>query len=802
MIPELGHFALILALVLAATQAVLPLAGAARGDGVWMAMARPAAAGQFTFVAVAFAALAYSFLINDFSVENVAHNSFSQLPPVYRFTAVWGSHEGSLLLWILLLAAWTLAVAAFGRRLPADLLARVLGVMGIVSTGFLLFLLTTSSPFRRLWPVPADGADLNPLLQDPGMVAHPPMLYMGYVGFSVAFAFAVAALLAGRLDEAWARWARPWTTTAWAFLTAGVALGSWWAYYELGWGGWWFWDPTENAALMPWLSGTALVHSLAVTGRRGSLRVWTLLLAITTFALSLLGTFLVRSGVLSSVHAFAIDPARGVFILALLALVVGAPLLLFALRAGRLAGAPGFAPLSREALLLANNVLLLTAAASVLLGTLYPLFLDALGFGKISVGPPYFDTVFVPVAVPVLLLMGVGPLTRWGGDRAGDLWRRLRLAVLAGIAATVAAMLVLASWRPLAGLGLFLAAWIAATALANLIARWRAAPRGLFRRLAAPTAGFYGMTLAHLGVATVVVGISLVSAFESERQVRMAPGDTVTLAGYTLRFDGVSRVDGPNYVAARGEMEVTDGQTRPFPLHPEKRIYNASEMTMTEAAIDSGLTRDLYVSLGQPLGDGAWSVSVYHKPFVGWIWAGSILAVLGGFVTLAGGRRGRGSLVGAVLVVWLGSGAGLPPDAAAREARPLAEDPVLEERLVRLAEELRCVVCQNESLASSRADLAEDLRREVRDLLRTGKSDQEVVEFLTRRYGDFILYRPPFRPDTWLLWLGPALIAAAAAGGLLLYLRRSAAAAAAPAAEAPRAAEAAHHDLDQESRPS
>jgi cytochrome c-type biogenesis protein CcmF len=619
LIPEIGHFALIQALLLACVQAVLPLVGAARGMPRWMAMARPAAAGQLVFVAIAFGCLAWSFVTNDFSVENVAHNSFSELPPVYRLTAAWGSHEGSLLLWILLLALWTGAVAAFSRGLPGDVAARVLAVMGLVSAGFLLFLLLTSNPFRRLLPAPPDGADLNPLLQDPGMVAHPPMLYLGYVGFSVAFAFAMAALLAGRLDPIWARWARPWTTAAWVFLTLGLALGSWWAYYELGWGGWWFWDPTENAALMPWLSGTALLHSLAVTERRGCFRAWTVLLAITTFALSLLGTFLVRSGVLSSVHAFATDPARGLFILALLVLVIGASLLLFALRASRVGLGEPFTPLSRESLLLANNVLLLTAAASVMLGTL-------------SVGPPYFDTVFVPMALAVLLLMGAGPVARWRVTTLAELGRRLRWAPVATVALTLVVLAALDLWQVYPGLGLLLAVWVVVATAVNL---------GTRRRAAVPPNGraVYGMGLAHVGVAVTVVGVTLVSALEDDREVRMMPGDAVSLAGYSVRFDGVSRVEGPNYLAARGAFAVTRDGVGLLTLYPEKRLYNASGLTMTEAGIDYGFTRDLYVSMGSPLGEGAWSVRLYHKPFVGWIWGGALLMALGGVLAATDRRR-------------------------------------------------------------------------------------------------------------------------------------------------------------------
>ena len=460
MIPELGHFALILALLLSALLGTLPLAGAQRGVGVWMALARPLAVGQFLFIAFAFGCLAYSFVANDFSVVNVATNSNSRLPLQYRIAASWGSHEGSMLLWVFMLGAWTMAVALRSRHLPDEMVARVLGVMGLVAFGFLLFLLLTSNPFERLFPPAADGRDLNPLLQDPGMVFHPPLLYMGYVGFSVAFAFAIAALIGGRLDATWARWSRPWTTLAWSFLTCGIMLGSAWAYYELGWGGWWFWDPVENASFMPWLIGTALIHSLAVTEKRGTFKAWTVLLAICAFSLSLLGTFLVRSGVLTSVHAFATDPRRGVFILAFLALVIGGSLVLFALRAPKVGGGGRFDAISRETMLLANNVLLIAAAGSVLLGTLYPLFLDALNLGKISVGPPYFDAVFVPLMTPLVFLMGVGPLARWKQASVPDLWQRLRWALAVSVVTALLVPLAAGKWTPMASFGLLLAAWI------------------------------------------------------------------------------------------------------------------------------------------------------------------------------------------------------------------------------------------------------------------------------------------------------------------------------------------------------
>jgi len=641
-IPEVGQFALALALCLALAQSVLGIGGAARGDRIWMAAARPAAQGQFVFIAIAFACLTYSFVINDFSVEYVASHSNSALPLQYRIAGVWGGHEGSLLLWALMLGVWMTAVTVFSRHLPDDMVARVLGVMGLVSIGFLAFTLFTSNPFTRLFPAPADGRDLNPLLQDPGMVMHPPMLYMGYVGFSVAFAFAIAALLAGRLDAAWARWSRPWTTVAWAFLTVGIALGSWWAYYELGWGGWWFWDPVENASFMPWLMGTALIHSLAVTEKRGSFRSWTVLLAIFAFALSLLGTFLVRSGVLTSVHAFATDPARGVFILVFLAVVIGGSLLLFASRTARIGLGGSFEPVSRESFLLSNNVLFAAATGSVLLGTLYPLALDALGLGKISVGPPYFDSVFAAVMAPAVFLMGVGPLARWKKASLPELAVRLRWAFGVSLTAALVIPFLLGRWSVLVSLGLLLALWIAASSVIQLRERLRnaAGGAGIRARLATTPRAYYGMLLAHLGVAVFVVGVTLVKGYESERDVRMSPGDTVELAGYVFRFDGVRDVNGPNYVAARADIHVSRGGRTVTRMHPEKRTYRVQNQPMTEAAIDPGFTRDLYVSLGDSVGPTSWIVRVQVKPFVDWIWGGCLLMALGGLLA-ASDRRYR-----------------------------------------------------------------------------------------------------------------------------------------------------------------
>jgi cytochrome c-type biogenesis protein CcmF len=640
MIPEIGQFALIIALMLALTQAVLPMVGVSRGRQNWVAVGVPAGQAQFIFVAIAFCCLAYSFIINDFSVLNVATNSNSRLPLHYRLAATWGSHEGSLLLWSLMLALWTTAVTLFSRHLPEDMLARVLSVMGVISVGFLLFMLLTSNPFARLFPAAPDGRDLNPLLQDPAMVIHPPMLYMGYVGFSVAFAFAIAALIGGRLDATWARWSRPWTTVAWIFLTCGIALGSWWAYYELGWGGWWFWDPVENASFMPWLVGTALIHSLAVTEKRGGFKSWTVLLAIAAFSLSLLGTFLVRSGVLTSVHAFATDPKRGIFILAFLTVVIGGSLLLYAWRAKQVGLGGKFDVVSRESLLLSNNVLLAVAAGSVLLGTLYPLIIDALGRGKLSVGPPYFNTVFVPLMVPAIFLMGVGPIARWKKASVPELAVRLRWAFLASAVTAVALPFLFGQWKILVSLGLLLATWVITTAAVNIWDRVKTTSGELsvWQKLRTPSRSYYGMHLAHLGVAVFIIGVTLVTGYQEEKDVRMVAGDTVNVAGYDFRMKGVADVMGPNYRAARAEVEITRNGKPLNTMYPEKRSYLASGNSMTETAIDTGLFRDLYISLGEPLPGGAWSVRVHYKPFVSWIWGGALLMALGGGLAVSDRR--------------------------------------------------------------------------------------------------------------------------------------------------------------------
>ncbi len=639
MIPELGHLAMILALCLAVVQATLPLIGAWRGDRQWMGLAQPAAWGQFAFLGFSFACLTYAFMVDDFSVAYVAHNSNSALPWYYKFSAVWGAHEGSLLLWAFILAGWTFAVAIFSRQLPEDMLARVLGVMGLISIGFLLFLIVTSNPFERLLPqVPMDGRDLNPLLQDFGLIVHPPMLYMGYVGFSVAFAFAIAALLGGRLDAAWARWSRPWTLVAWAFLGLGIALGSWWAYYELGWGGWWFWDPVENASFMPWLVGTALIHSLAVTEKRGVFKSWTVLLAIAAFSLSLLGTFLVRSGVLTSVHAFATDPERGVFILVFLLMVVGGSLTLFAMRAPVVKSQVGFGLWSRETLLLVNNLLLVVATAMILLGTLYPLLLDALSGAKLSVGPPYFNAMFVPLIGALMLTLGVGILVRWKDTPLKWLLGMLTPVLITSVVLGGLGSLLFGdfNWAVLAVS--LLAAWVVIAGIRDLLDKTR--HKGLFKGMRSLAPSYWGMHLAHLGLAVCAIGVVLTSHQSAERDLRLAPGESLSLGGYEFVFEGAVHHEGPNFTSDKATIRVLDGDKQIATLHPEKRLYTVQQMPMTEAGIDAGFTRDLYVALGEPLGDGAWAVRVHIKPFVRWIWLGGLMMAFGGMLA-ASDRRYR-----------------------------------------------------------------------------------------------------------------------------------------------------------------
>ena len=640
MIPELGNFALILALCMAIIQAFFPLLGAARGNVTWMSLARPAARTQLFFVALAFGILTYSFVNSDFSVLYVANNSNSALPLMYRFSAVWGAHEGSLLLWVFILAIWTGAVTIFSRDLSDVFVARVLGVMGLISTGFLLFLLTTSNPFLRLHPAAPDGADLNPLLQDPGLIVHPPILYTGYVGFSVVFAFAIAALLGGQLDSKWARWSRPWTIVAWSFLSIGIALGSWWAYYELGWGGWWFWDPVENASFMPWLAGTALIHSLSATEKRGVFKNWTVLLAICAFSLSLLGTFLVRSGVLTSVHAFATDPARGIFILVLLGIVIGGSLVLFALRAPAMGKGGSFSLVSRETFLLINSALLTVAMATVLLGTIYPLIIEAFGLGKLSVGAPYFNAVFIPLMIPVTIVLGFGVMSRWRSDDLARLWGPLKY-ILAGSAVLGILLVVMlmqsASYKAM--LAVALAAWIICSTLYSMIQRLRHQGLSVFKFYQLPS-NFQGMCLAHIGFAVTIIGVCVTSQYSTEIHKRMAIGDSVDLDGYTFTLKALTQHKGPNYTAVQAAVDVTHNGVPETTIFSQKRTYSVRSMPMTEAGIDPGLTRDLYVSLGEPLDNNSWSVRIYHRPYVRWIWLGAIFMALGG-VFAATDRRYR-----------------------------------------------------------------------------------------------------------------------------------------------------------------
>ena len=628
---ELGHFALIVALLLAIAQAGFGLAGAALGSSRHMAVARPAVAGQWVFVAVAFAVLAWAFYRNDFSVAYVANNSNSALPAFYRFAAVWGAHEGSLVLWALALATWSLAVAAFSRQLPESFAARVLGVLGVVSTGFLLFILLTSNPFERLVPAATDGRDLNPLLQDFALTVHPPMLYIGYVGFSVAFAFAVAAMLEGRLDARWARWTRPWTTLAWLFLTVGIALGSWWAYYELGWGGWWFWDPVENASFMPWLVGTALIHSLAVTEKRGLFRSWTLLLSILAFSLSLLGTFLVRSGVLISVHAFASDPGRGLFILAFLGVCIGGSLALYAWRGAQFRTRGGFEAISRESFLVFNNVLLMVATGLILVGTLYPLFLDALGLGKISVGPPYFNKVFLVPAVPLIGLLAVGMHAGWKKARLGPMKRPLVVMALASLAAAFAIPVL--AWGDLHWLtvvGVTAAAFVMLSALYE--------PYDRLRHRQRIPASVLGMCVAHLGVGLLTLGVSVTQTYRIEKDIALSPGERFELRDYTFEFVSTRPVEGPNYQAIEAEVRVLQGGRTVTVLHPQKRVYLVQRTPMTEAGIEAAWNRDLFVAMGEDLGDGSWSLRLQYKPLVRFIWLGALVMALGGLVALTDRR--------------------------------------------------------------------------------------------------------------------------------------------------------------------
>ncbi|MGA1742400.1 MAG: heme lyase CcmF/NrfE family subunit [Pseudohongiellaceae bacterium] len=647
MIPELGNFSLILAFCLACLMVVIPMAGVITNNQLWMSLCRPLSSGIWVFMILSFGCLAYAFLNDDFSVNYVANNSNSLLPGRYKFAAVWGGHEGSLLLWVLMLASWSCAVSLFSKGLPQDILARVLSVMGIILVGFLLFMLLTSNPFERtLLNTPLDGGDLNPLLQDFGLIVHPPFLYMGYVGFSVAFAFAIAALLSGRLDAAWARWTRPWTNAAWSFLSIGIALGSWWAYYELGWGGWWFWDPVENVAFMPWLAGTALIHSLAVTEKRGIFKSWTVLLAIAAFSLSLLGAFIVRSGVLTSVHSFAVDPERGMVLLTIMLLVIGSSLLLYAVRAPVVKGIASYTLTSREVFLLINNIILVVATAAVLLGTLYPLIHEAI-YGeanRVSIGKPYFDTIFVPLMGLLAFALGFGTFSRWKKTSVDYLKKQTGKILIASVALGIIIPLVVTSeFNISAIIAVILAFWIVFAVLKDIVDK-TTNKKSFLQGLKALSLSYWGMQVAHFGMAVIILGVCLTSHYSVERDVRLAPGDSEIIGDYEFIFEGASLEQGPNYQADRAEIRVLRNGEDYITLQPEKRLYFATRVVQTEAGIDVGLFRDLFTALGDERGDGSWVVRIHYKPFVLWIWLGAILMAFGGVLAITD-KRYRSSKV-------------------------------------------------------------------------------------------------------------------------------------------------------------
>lgn len=639
MIAELGHFALIISLAFSVLLSIYPLWGVQRENQAMMRSARPLSIGMFLMLLISFIILSWAFYTNDFSISYVANNSNSALPWYYRLTALWGAHEGSLLLWVLIQAGWTVAVAVFSRGMPLESVARVLAVMGMIGVGFLLFIILTSNPFDRTLPYfPVDGRDLNPLLQDPGLIFHPPMLYMGYVGFSVAFSFAIASLMAGRLDTAWARWSRPWTTAAWVFLTLGIALGSWWAYYELGWGGWWFWDPVENASFMPWIAGTALMHSLAVSEKRGTFKAWTVLLAISAFSLSLLGTFLVRSGVLVSVHAFASDPARGLFILAFLVVVIGGSLLLYALRASKIRVRGNAELISRENALLANNVLLVAALVIVFLGTLLPLVHKQLGLGSVSIGEPFFNLLFTWLSVPFAFLLGIGPLIRWKRDNLNRVKKELLICGAIAVSAGIGLVwLCTDTFMPMAALGAVMGLWI--IILQMLEVYQRATHRhSLSKGLRQLGRSHFAMVLGHVGFAVSIIGIAMVQNYDVERDIKMAPGERTVIQGYDFHFAGLRNNDGPNYEGYIADFEVYKKGKYVNTLHAEKRFYTVQRSMMTEAAIDSAITRDLYIAMGERLSDGSWAIRLYYKPFVRWIWFGALMMALGGILAMSDKR--------------------------------------------------------------------------------------------------------------------------------------------------------------------
>ena len=805
MIAELGHYALMLALGLALIQGSMPLVGARSNDAVLMRMATPAALAQFVFVALSFAALAVCYVTSDFSVLNVYENSNSAMPLIYRLTSIWGNHEGSMMLWVFILTFFGALVAVFGNNLPVKLKANSLAVQAWIAAAFDLFILITSNPFLRIANAPFEGRDLNPILQDPGLAFHPPMLYLGYVGFSIAFSFAIAALLEGRIDAAWARWVRPWVLGAWMCLTLGIAGGSYWAYYELGWGGYWFWDPVENASLMPWLAGTALLHSAVVMEKRGALKVWTILLAILAFSLSLIGTFLVRSGVLTSVHSFATDPTRGVFILAILAIFIGGALALYAARAPLLKQGGLFAPISREGALVFNNLFLTSACATVFVGTLYPLALEALTGAKISVGPPFFNLTFGPLFVPLLLAMPFGPLLGWKrGDLLAAAQRLLAAALLAAVA--IAASFALQRGGPvLAPFGVGLSIFVMAGALIDLFERTmilRVPFGAALRRAAGLPRSAWGTALAHFGIGVTLLGIVAVTAWGSERIAAIKPGDTVEIAHYRLTFDGLFERPGANYHELVGHFTVRrmSGELLGA-MEPSRRTFPARNMATTEAALMSRRFSQLYLSLGDPNPDGSVAVRLYFKPQVLLIWLGALFMFAGGALSLSDRRLRVGAprrakarsgaagggvsavatarlrlLLPATLAVALVLLLAAVAPLRAVEPKEMLANPILEARARTLSKELRCMVCQNQSIDDSDAPLAHDLRVLVRERLKAGDSNAQVLDFLVARYGEFVLLKPPLSWHTAALWgLPPALLVLGIATIVVVLRRRRAA---------------------------
>ncbi|TNE42549.1 MAG: heme lyase CcmF/NrfE family subunit [Alphaproteobacteria bacterium] len=793
MIAEFGHFCLALGILVALYQSTIPLIAAQKNNLDLMRTAVPAAQMQLLLVAASFFALMYAFVVSDFSLLVVWENSHTDKPLLYKISGVWGNHEGSMLLWVFILSIFGAAIATFGRNLPSDLRARVLAVQGMLGLAFLLFIEFTSNPFLRVrFPAP-NGNGLNPLLQDPGLAFHPPFLYLGYVGFSVAFSFAIAALIGGRVDAAWARWVRPWTLAAWVALTIGIALGSYWAYYELGWGGWWFWDPVENASFMPWLVGTALLHSAIVVERRGTLKAWTILLAILAFSLSLLGTFLVRSGVLTSVHAFAVDPARGVFILSILLVAIGGSFALFAWRGPVLKGGGLFAPISREGGLLLNNLFLTVAAGVVLIGTIYPLLGEAFGF-KVSVGAPFFNMTFGPLMVPLLLLVPVGPLLAW---KRGDLIAAMQRLYAAAGAALLALILTaaLTTDGPILSLfGMALAAWLIVGALSEWTDRIRLfrVPVGtsLARARGLPRSA-WGMTLAHFGLGLTIMGIVGVSAWRTEDISVVQMGESRDVAGFSITLDSVRNIQGPNYDGHRGVFLVSKGGKDLGTLSSERRVYRVSSMPTTEVGLRATLRGDLYVVLGDPQGEpkgSAWVVRSYYNPLVGWIWLGALVMGFGGLVSLsdrrfrmgvpvkAGGKKSGVNAKGAAAVLFLALSLSISfgdvPAANAVEPDEVLSNPALEARARKISKQLRCLVCQNENIDSSHAELARDLRLLVRERLMAGDSDDQVLQYIVARYGDFVLLKPPVQADTLPLWGAPVVLLLFGGLAVLLVFRR------------------------------